>query len=146
MKRLKRWALRTLGVSYAAQDILLDPRRWSVTVSAHVIQQAGERYRQGDPKFITLDVVEALCYSRTGDRTPSNRHGAKKFCFLAWTADEHRVYVVKRQRRNILVVTALPTAWSVAEAEKRSLKGAARPVLRGKTAMRQAFERAGIQQ
>lgn len=142
VRKPRRWLLRLLGVPFHMQDTFLDPRRWSVTVTSHAIKQAGERYRQGDPKFIALDVVDALCHSRIGDRSPDNRNGAKRFSVLAWSADQRKVYVLKRRKRTVVVVTALPTAWSESEATLRAERDAARREHRGSTAFAQAFETA----
>lgn len=143
LRRWKRGLLRSLGVPFHLQDVFLDQHRWSVTVSGHAIAQAGERYRQGDPKIIALEVLDALVHSRQGDRTPDNRHGAKKYSCLVWTPDQRKVYVLKGRKRAYVVVTALPTAWSEAVAEELAERRASRlkrPISKTRVAL--AFEEA----
>ena len=104
----KRVALRALGVPYDVQNVLLDPYRWTITVTRHAIEQAGERYRDGNPAVITRDVADAIAANRIARNSPGRYYQARGRARLAWTEDGGKAYVVRRARRAWIVITALP--------------------------------------
>ena len=143
MRQLKRLILRVLGIPYWAQDTFLDGRRWSLTVSSHAIERAGQRYRQGDPQVIALEVLQAFRSGRVGDRTPGKKHHCKK-ARLAWTEEVERVYVLKRVRRGWVVATSLPTSWSDAVEAEVAQRQEDRKSHKATTKVAQAFIDAGF--
>lgn len=104
----RRTALRALGVPYILQNLFLDRSRWSVTVTRHAIEQAGERYCEGNPAVIAAEVADAIASSRVGRRAPHLDRGAWGTARLAWTEDGSKTYVVRRAHRAWIVITALP--------------------------------------
>lgn len=88
-----------------------DPRRNAIVVTHHVKQQAGERYRCGDPWLIIGEVAEALRQGRVMAKvtTPLGVQRATRGAMLAWTADFKKIYVIYRRRRCWVVLTCLPT-------------------------------------
>lgn len=104
MNRLRRWLRGPLSREFD------DPRRNAIVVTHHAKEQAGERYRRGDPWLIIADVASALAEHRVGRRAPSIPvQKARRSARLAWTEDCSRIYVIYQRNRAWLVLTALPT-------------------------------------
>ena len=100
------------------QDEFVAPTRHQValqvTVIDHAVEQGQTRYPDAavTAELVAADVAHAIDHGRVGERLMvkgQSLRGAKDNAKLAWTARCERVYVIRPDGANrVLVITALP--------------------------------------
>lgn len=85
-----------------------------VRVTEHATKRFRERYPLDEADRIVGEVRSALLHSRYADRAPGRMRGDGDggITIYAWTQLVDRVYVIRRGRRQLLVVTVLDPAHS----------------------------------
>jgi hypothetical protein len=84
---------------------------FSIEVSDHAYWRAAERFRGFDTVGIEDEILVAFREKRVGPKAPKGiTNGSQNDSLYAWTADGHRVYVLRchqQDERAFVVVTVM---------------------------------------